>query len=95
MRNAGGAAVRLERREMSVGAPVKADHGKVQAIVGTEYLAIAFSRASHRQTRRSNRKGIEKLTSSYHIHVLIDGPSRIRGQPDKITRDERWIPVFV
>ena len=76
MRDAGGVPVGLERREMSVGAPVKADDSKVQAIVGTEDLAIAFSRASHGQARRSNRKRIEKLTSSYHIHVLIDGPSR-------------------
>ena len=80
---------------MSVGAPVEADDGKVQAIVGPQDLAIALGRASHGQARRPNRKRIEKLTSSYHIHVLIDGPSRIRGQPDKITRDERWIPVFV
>ena len=75
MRDAGGAPVGLERREMSVGAAVQTDDSKVQAIVGTEYLAIAFSRASDRQTRRSNRKGIEKLTSSYHIHVLIGGPA--------------------
>ena len=73
MRDAGSAPVRLERREMSVGAPVQADHGKVQAIVGTEDLAIAFCRRSHRQTSRPNRKCIEKLTSSNHLHFPLSG----------------------
>ena len=76
MRDAGGAPVGLERREMSVGTPVQADHGKVQAIVGAQNLAIALGRASHGQARRSNRKRIEKLTSSYHIHVLVGCPCR-------------------
>ena len=85
MRDAGGAPVRLERREMSVGAPVQADDGKVQAIVGTEDLAIALGRRSHGQARRPNRKRIEKLTSSNHIHRPHRRPLPLRGQPDKIT----------
>ena len=56
MRDAGGAPVRLERRQMSVGAPVKTDHSKVQAIVGAENLAIALCRAPHSQARRPNRQ---------------------------------------
>ena len=48
MGDAGGVLVRLERREMSVATAIQTDDGKVQAIVGTQDLAIAFCRRSHR-----------------------------------------------
>ena len=48
---------------MSVPAPIQADHRKVEAIVGTEDLAIALCRSSDGQPRCAHCKSIEKLTS--------------------------------
>src|SRR4029077_5434376 len=46
MRDAGSASVRLERREMSIAAPIQSDHRKVEPIVGTGDPAIAPCRSS-------------------------------------------------
>ena len=70
MRDAGAAPVRLERREMSIGAAVKANNGKVEAVIRTKYLAIALRRTSHSQPRRPYGKYIEKLASRNHRFSL-------------------------
>ncbi len=54
----------LESGKMSIGAAMKADHSKVEAIIGAEDLAIALGGRSDRQTRGSYCKGVEKFTSS-------------------------------
>jgi hypothetical protein len=46
MQDSGSTAVRFERREMSIASPMKADHSNVQAIIGTEDLAMALYRSS-------------------------------------------------
>ena len=46
---------------------MNADHGKVEAIVGADNLAIALGGRSNRQTCRSDSKRINKFTSSYQF----------------------------
>src|SRR6202162_2698034 len=71
MRDAGSAPVHLKRREMSVGAPVKADNGKIETIIGTDDSAIALCRSSHGQRRRAHRKCIQKLASCGHNFPFV------------------------
>src|SRR6202167_6570085 len=52
MRDARRTLVRLQRREMSVPTPVKPDHGKVEPVIRTEYLAITPGRSFHGKPRR-------------------------------------------
>ena len=98
VRDAGGAPVRLERGEMSVGAAIQPNHGKVEAIIGTENLAIALCRGSHGQPRRAHRKCIEKLTScSHHFSLSLVPLSQIArhlSPADKIAGQQE-IPAFV
>src|ERR1700680_931157 len=58
MRDAGGGFVRLESREMRVAAAVETDYSKVQAVVGTDYAAVALGRGFQRKPRRSYCKCI-------------------------------------
>src|ERR1700733_3423668 len=44
MRDAGGVPIRLERREMCVGAAIETDNGKVEAVIRAKYLAITLCR---------------------------------------------------
>src|SRR5271154_285299 len=67
MRDAGGTPIRLERREMSISAAIKANNAKVEAVIRTEDLAITLRRTSHSQSRRSYGKCIEKLASCNHL----------------------------
>jgi hypothetical protein len=71
MRDSRGAFVCLERREVSVGAAVQTDDGKVESIIRSKNLAIALCRSSHGQSRRAHSKGIEKLASRNH-HFLLE-----------------------
>src|SRR5258708_24476115 len=66
MRDAGGAPVRLERREMSVGATIQANHGKVEAVIRSKDLTVALCRRSYCNGGRSHCEGIKKLTSCNH-----------------------------
>ena len=71
--------VRLERREMSVGAAIQTDHGKVEAVIRAKDLAIALCRSSHGQSRRAHGKCIEKLTSCNHHFSLRHRSDRARS----------------
>src|ERR1700733_4691066 len=44
MRNTGGVPIRLEGREMGVGAAIKTDNGKVEPVIRTKDLAITLRR---------------------------------------------------
>jgi hypothetical protein len=70
MRDAGSAPVRFERREMSVGAAIEPNHGKIETVIRTDDLAIALCRVPHSQPRRAYRKRIEKFTSCNHRFSL-------------------------
>src|ERR1035437_9762733 len=71
MRDSRGTLVCLERREVSVGAAVKTDDGKVESIILSKNLAIALCRGPHGQSRRAHGKCIEKLASRNH-HFLLE-----------------------
>src|SRR5208282_6862232 len=77
MRDAGSAAVRLERRKVSVGAAIQTNHGQVEPVIRTENLTIALRRRSHCQPRRSYGQRIEKLASRNH-HSSLAGNSSPR-----------------
>src|SRR5258707_15439483 len=49
MRDAGPAAVRLQRGEMSVPPAIQTDHSEGEAAVGTDDLAMGFFRRRHAQ----------------------------------------------
>src|SRR6202035_147608 len=55
---------------MGIAAPIQADYGKVQAIVGTEDATVTLGRGSQGKSRRSYRKCIEKFTSCHHRFFL-------------------------
>ena len=70
VRDAGALFVRLERREVRIAAAVESDHGKVQAPVRAENLAIASGVGADCQPRCSYRKCIDKLTTIDHSSTL-------------------------
>jgi hypothetical protein len=51
---------------MSVGAAIKTNHGKVEPVIRTKNLAVAFCRGSYGKACRSYGKGVEKFTSRNH-----------------------------
>jgi hypothetical protein len=51
---------------MRVGAAIQTNHGKIEAVVRTENLAIALRRSSHGKPGGAHGKCIEKLTSCKH-----------------------------
>src|ERR1700691_3759549 len=71
MRDTGGVPIRLERREMGVGAAIKTDNGKVEAVIRTKDLAITICSTCNGYARRAGGKCIEKLTSCNHHFSLI------------------------
>src|SRR6266853_3440959 len=67
VRNARGAPVRLQRRQMSVPAPVQPDHRKVEPVVGAHDSPITLRRISDRHSRCTYCQCIQKLTSCNHF----------------------------
>jgi hypothetical protein len=58
---------------MGIAAPAQAHDGKVQAIVGTENLAVAFGRGTDSYTCRAYGKRIKEFASIQHL-VSPSGP---------------------
>ena len=71
---------------MSVCSAIQTDDRKVQTIVGTKDLAVAFCRRSHRQTRRPNYQCIQKLTPCNH-YFPHSGPGR------SVTSQTRYLEI--
>src|ERR1035441_6718300 len=95
VRDAGSASVRLERREMSIGAPIKTDNSKVEAIIGAEDLAITLCRSFHGQPRRAHCQCIEKLTSRNHHSPQRARPCPLCRKLTRFTCDQQEGPAFI
>src|SRR6185437_10021294 len=60
----------LERGEVGIGAAVEADYGKIDTVIGTKNLGIAFGGRADSKARCSYCKTVEKFTSRDHISSL-------------------------